>query len=47
MKVSKVCQACEAEPGSFSCLKCGRVVGKKCWTGTLCKDCAGGVRSTG
>ena len=43
MRVGKVCHACEGEPSEFSCMKCGRLVGKKCWKGSMCKDCSKGV----
>ncbi len=41
--MGKICQACQAEPGDKSCSKCGRVVGKKCFAGSMCKDCNKGV----
>jgi len=43
MQARKICHYCQAEPGEFTCQKCGRLVGKNCWKGQICKDCQKGV----
>jgi len=41
-----MCESCKGEEGQYSCSKCGRTVGKKCWNDKfkMCVDCSGGIR---
>ncbi len=45
MKQHTICMNCEAEVGQFSCLRCGRIVGKVCYDPSqkLCITCAQGM----